>query len=180
MADSIGEVVLGISVEQAGAQRDLQQFQANARRAADSAGEGFKQLDSRLGVTSALLTTLSGTLGTLAIGEFLRQSVQSAIELETVTRKLTNSLGEQGAAGALAFTRGLSDELGLSFKTLVGTFSSFTAAATAAGVPLQQQKDLFAAVSKAAQQLSLSDDELQGSLLALQQVASKGVVQMEE
>lgn len=180
------------------AQIERQRYQASiatlnrlneAERAAAKQREQIakEEADRRIASQQRLQGIIGAGIGALGIGisaaagaEFLRQSVQSAIELETVTRKLTNSLGQQGAAGALAFTRGLSDELGLSFKTLVGTFASFTAAATAAGVPLQQQKDLFAAVSKAAQQLGLSDYELQGSLLALQQVASKGVVQMEE
>jgi tape measure domain-containing protein len=80
----------------------------------------------------------------------------------------------------LGQTRRLSDELGLSFTTLAGTFGSFTAAASAAGTPLQVQEDLFAAVARSAQALGLSNDELSGSLLALQQIASKGNVQMEE
>jgi tape measure domain-containing protein len=180
MADSLGEVVLGIRVDQAGAKQALQQFTNQAKGAADKAGAAFEGLDRRLGLTTTLVSSLAGAFGTLAVGEFLRQSAQAAIELETVTRKLTNTLGEQGAAGALSFTRGLADELGLSFKTLAGTFSSFTAAATQANVPLAQQQELFAAVARSAQQLGLSNDELSGSLLALQQVASKGTVQMEE
>ena len=180
MAESLGTVELGIKVEQDQATRDLGRFATTAERAGSEAAAAFKGFDQRLGLASAAVNSLGAALGTLAVGEFLRQSVQSAIELETITRKLTNTLGEQGAAGALNFTRGLADDLGLSFKTLAQTFSSFTAAATAANVPIETQRDLFAAVSKAAQQLGLSDDELSGSLLALQQVASKGTVQMEE
>lgn len=180
MAESLGTVELGIKVEQDQATRDLRRFATTAERAGSEAAAAFTGFDQRLGLASAAVNSLGAALGTLAVGEFLRQSVQSAIELETITRKLTNTLGEQGAAGALNFTRGLADDLGLSFKTLAQTFSSFTAAATAANVPIETQRDLFAAVSKAAQQLGLSDDELSGSLLALQQVASKGTVQMEE
>jgi tape measure domain-containing protein len=180
MADSLGEVLLGIKVDWAGAQQALKSFASQAQRAGNQAADAFSALDQRLGVTTTLVSGLAGAFGTLALGEFLRQSVQAAVELETITRKLSNSLGPQGAAGALNFTRGLADQLGLSFKTLSSTFASFTAAATAAGVPIEQQKALFAAVSKAAQSLGLSNDELSGSLLALQQVASKGTVQMEE
>lgn len=126
------------------------------------------------------LGALAGVGSAAALGAFLKQSIDAAVELESITKKLSNTLGPQGAAGALAFTKGLSDQLGLSFKTLAGSFASFTAAATAANVPIQVQKDLFAAVSKAAQQLGLSNDEINGSLLALQQIASKGTVSMEE
>lgn len=180
MAESLGTVELGIRVDDDQAVRDLQNFGNTAKRAAGEAATGFRELDSRLGVSTAAIGALGSALGTLAVGEFLRQSVQAAIDLETITRKLSNTLGEQGAAGALNFTRGLADQLGLSFTTLATTFSSFTAAATAANVPLDVQQNLFASVSKAAQVLGLSNDELSGSLLALQQVASKGTVQMEE
>ena len=118
-------------------------------------------------------------LGFSVVG-FLKGSVEKAMELESISRKLTNTLGPQGAAGALDFARGTADTLGLSFKDLANNFGSFTAAATAAGVPLKQQKELFGAVAKAGQALGLSNDEISGSLLALQQVASKGTVSMEE
>jgi tape measure domain-containing protein len=111
---------------------------------------------------------------------FLKSSIDQAVELETVTRKLTVTLGPQGAAGAINFTRGISRELGLSFETLVGTYSSFTAAATAENIPIEQQRQLFTSVSRAAQAYGLSNDQVGGTFLALQQVASKGTVSMEE
>jgi tape measure domain-containing protein len=141
-----------------------------AEKAAGRAQRGF----------GGLIQTLAGLGAGAAVLGFFRSSINEAIELETITRKLSNTLGAQGAAGALSFTRKLSADLGLSFKTLAGTFASFTAAASAANVPMEVQKDLFAAVAKTGQALGLSNDELSGSLLALQQVASKGTVQMEE
>jgi tape measure domain-containing protein len=146
-----------------------------------------QQVDKALGQTTTAATALSGVfsaLGALGIGisaaGFLKGSIEKAMELETISQKLSNTLGKQGAAGALSFARDTADTLGLSFKDLANNFGSFTAAATAAGVPLQQQKDLFGAVAKAGQALGLSNDEISGSLLALQQVASKGTVSMEE
>ena len=146
-----------------------------------------REVDKALGQTSVAAKALSGvlsTLGALGVGfsvaGFLKGSIQQAMELETISKKLSNTLGNQGTAGALSFARETSDKLGLSFKDLANNFGSFTAAATAAGVPLQQQKDLFAAIAKAGQALGLSNDEISGSLLAVQQVASKGVVAMEE
>ena len=146
-----------------------------------------RDVDKALGQTSMAANALKGALsglGALGVGfsvvGFLKGSVEKAMELETITRKLSNTLGPQGAAGALGFARETADTLGLSFKDLANNFGSFTAAATAAGVPIKQQKDLFAAVAKSGQALGLSNDEISGSLLALQQTASKGTVSMEE
>jgi tape measure domain-containing protein len=146
-----------------------------------------REVDKALGQTTLAAKALNaalGGIGALGVGAavtgFLKGSVQQAMELETISKKLSNTLGTQGAAGALSFARQTSDRLGLSFKDLANNFGSFTAAATAAGVPLQQQKDLFGAIAKAGQALGLSNDEISGSLLAVQQVASKGTVAMEE
>ena len=155
------------------AQRDLAAAQRDVDKALSQTANAAKGLS---GVFAGL-----GALGVgTAVTGFLKGSVDKAIELETITRKLSNTLGPQGTAGALSFTRETADTLGLSFKDLASNFGSFTAAATAAGVPLKQQKDLFAAVAKSGQALGLSNDEISGSLLALQQVASKGTVSMEE
>lgn len=233
MAESLGEVVLGIRVDQQQAIAGLTAFRQKAEQAGQGASQAinrafagagagqsisglsiklnslqaefqrvaigsarFRELRQEIDKTQKVLDRASGSGGTGGIGgfaaglaglgvgagvaTFLKGSVQAAVELETITKKLSNTLGDQGAGQALAFTRQLSDQLGLSFKTLSGSFGSFTAAASAANVPLQTQKDLFAAVAKAAQSLGLSNEEIQGSLLALQQIASKGTVSLEE
>lgn len=171
MAESLGAAVLKLGV-------DASEFEAGFQQAKKvAAAQGTAIGNTFAGQVSSALATFG--LGVSAVG-FLKSSIDAAAELETITRKLSNTLGEQGAARALGVTRGLADDLGLSFTTLASTFGSFTAAASAAGTPLKVQEDLFAAVAKSAQALGLSNDELQGSLLALQQIASKGNVQMEE
>ncbi len=143
------------------------------------------------GGSNRLGPSIAGGLGNLAgaagiglsfagVAVGIKDAVQAAVEFESITRKLQNTLGPQGAAGALQFTKGLADQLGLSYKQLANDFGSFTAASTAAGIPLQQQRAVFQAVAKAGQALGLSSDAVSGSLLAIQQVASKGTVQMEE
>ena len=127
------------------------------------------------------LTAVAGVgLSVAGVAGALQSAVKAAVEFESATRKLQNTLGAQGAAGALSFTKNLADQLGLSFKQLANDFGSFTAAASSAGIPLQQQQAVFASVAKAGQALGLSSDAVSGSLLALQQIASKGTVQMEE
>jgi tape measure domain-containing protein len=123
---------------------------------------------------------VSGALATIGAVAVFRDLINSATQLENITRKLSNTLGESGATQAIGELRGLSDRLGISFTVLADSFGSFTAAASAANIPLSEQKELFAAVSTSAQRLGLSNDAINGSLLALQQIAAKGVVQMEE
>jgi tape measure domain-containing protein len=142
----------------------------NEARNAGSAFKGIGNLAGAIGLTAGFAGIAAG----------IKDAVGAAVEFESITRKLQNTLGPQGAAGALQFTKGLADQLGLSYKQLASDFGSFTAAASAAGIPLEQQQAVFQAVAKAGQSLGLSGDAVTGSLLALQQIASKGVVSMEE
>jgi len=177
VAGSLGEAQLQLSVDNTAFQAGLNKAKAQAEGFAASAQSAFARLN---GATVGLSTALGGLFAAAGVGAFLKGAIDEAVQLETITRKLANTLGKDGAGAAISFTKGLADQLGLSFKDLAGAFASFTAAASGAGVPLQQQKELFAAVAKAGQSLGLSSDEISGSLLALQQVASKGTVQMEE
>ena len=177
MAGSLGEAQLQLSVDNTAFQAGLNKAKAQAEGFAASAQSAFGRLN---GATVGLSTALGGLFAAAGVGAFLKGAIDEAVQLETITRKLANTLGKDGAGAAISFTKGLADQLGLSFKDLAGAFASFTAAASGAGVPLQQQKELFAAVAKAGQSLGLSSYEISGSLLALQQVASKGTVQMEE
>jgi tape measure domain-containing protein len=171
VAETLGNAVLVLGI-------DDDPFRAGLDQAKRVAGTQGVQIGNSFARSVSSAIAAFG-LGVTAVN-FLKGSIDSAVELETITRKLSNTLGEQGAARALGQTRALADQLGLSFTTLASTFGSFTAAASAAGTPLKVQEDLFAAVSRSAQALGLSNDELSGSLLALQQIASKGNVQMEE
>jgi tape measure domain-containing protein len=162
-------------------QAEIRKTEQELSKVDQTLGSTFKQRAGGFG--GGLLGALgvgAGIGAGAAVGGFIKSSIDQAVELENITRKLSNTLGQQGAGAALNFTSGLAKDLGLNFKELSNAFASFTAAATAANVPLETQKDLFAAVSKAGQALGLSNDEINGSLLALQQVASKGTVSMEE
>ena len=162
-------------------QAEIQRTERELQKVDKTLGATFAQRAGGFG--SNLLSALGIGVGVSAgavVGGFIKGSIDQAVELENITRKLQNTLGPQGANAALNFTKGLSRDLGLNFKTLADSFGGFTAAATAANVPLETQKGLFAAVSRAGQALGLSNDAIDGSFLALQQVASKGTVAMEE
>ena len=174
----LGELTTQLERVAVGSQsfRQLKREIAGVERDLRKAGEAGALASRGMG----LLQGAMGLAGGFSAAQFLRSSIQQAIELENATRRLSNTLGPQGAGAALGFVRGISDQLGLSFRDLVGSYGRFTAAATAANVPLQQQQDLFTAVSRAGQSLGLTSDEVNGAFLALQQIASKGTVSMEE
>lgn len=159
-------------------QKAIRDATQERQKAEGGAGGGFgPQLGAGLGNLAGAVGITAGFAG-LAVG--IKDAVQAAVEFETITRKLQNTLGSGGAAEALSFTKGLADQLGLSYKQLSDDFGSFTAAASAARIPLEEQQAVFGAVAKAGQAFGLSNEQVKGSLTALQQIASKGTVQMEE
>ena len=162
MAETLGQAVLEVGID-------------DSRLRA-----GLKGVEQQVTKTNTVVRALGSALAGISAVAIFQDLIKSATELENITRKLTNTLGDQGAQQAIGFLRGLSDSLGLSFNVLADSFGSFTAAASAANIPLSEQKDLFAAVATSGQRLGLTNDAISGSLIALQQIASKGVVSQEE
>ncbi|MDP6197374.1 MAG: tape measure protein, partial [Prochlorococcaceae cyanobacterium ETNP18_MAG_17] len=148
---------------------------SGARAKADKAisGQGFG-----IGKQIASFAAAAVSIGALTAG--LSGAISKAMQLEKSIRVLENTLGTGGAAASMEFLRSLSSEMGVELLTLSKTFGKFSAAATGAKVPLEQQKELFKAVTTTGVQLGMSNEDLRGSFYALQQMASKGVVSMEE
>ena len=166
MAETLGQAVLEVGIDDSRLRAGLAGVERQARQTGN--------------VVNSIFVAGGIVAGAVAAAQSFGGFIKAATELEGITRKLSNTLGDQGAQKALGDLRVLSERLGISFTVLADSFGGFTAAASAAGISLSVQKDLFEAVSTSAQRLGLSNDAINGSLLALQQVAAKGTVQMEE
>lgn len=133
--------------------------------------------------TVALGTALGNAVGSIVgrAADIARSFIQANNEIESTRRALTVIYKD----GALAqqqidMLRKLSNEAGIEFAGLSGHYTGFTAAATAANIPLAVQNELFASVTRAGAALGLSSEANGRALLALGQMASKGTVSMEE
>lgn len=103
------------------------------------------------------------------------------LEAQRLSKALGQVYGDSGlAAKQFAFLRETADRSGLSIRDLSDGFIRFSAAANSSGISLQNANALFAAVTNAAGQLGLRGEQVTGTLEALGQMASKGVVSMEE
>jgi tape measure domain-containing protein len=72
------------------------------------------------------------------------------------------------------------NRLGIDFDALSGAYAKFSGAANASHFPLEQTDRIFNAIAGSGARLHLSADQISGSLLAVQQMISKGTVQSEE
>jgi tape measure domain-containing protein len=92
---------------------------------------------------------------------------------------LNRTLGEAGPIAG-QFVSGLVDRVGGSLSQTTLDFAKFSAAANAAGISLKLQQDVFEQTAVASLAFGLSTEQSARALQALQQIASKGVVSMEE
>ena len=123
---------------------------------------------------------LQGVLATLGIVALVRSSVDLVTQFERSERSLTVVMGSASAAkDELGFLRQESDRLGVSFHETAITYSQFIAASKGS-LELEQARDVFLTVTQALSQLGAPAEQTQRALLALQQMASKGTVSMEE
>lgn len=153
-----------------------------ARRAAEEIAKAQKKEADSHKVTLASLRNL--TAGYLSIGAmraFIGATVDSAVALERVRNSLVAATGSlDGGAEAFAYTRKLAYGLGLELETLSKQYGLFSAAVKDSGFTQRQTRAIFESVAEASRVLGLSVEDMQGVFVALQQIATKGTVQMEE
>lgn len=119
--------------------------------------------------------------GGLGISGLITRFRDVARETSRVITALKNvSDGSKGFADNLRFVNDLAKKYGLEINALTGNFAKFTASATQANMPMEQQKKVFESVSRAITAFGLSASESDGVMLALSQMMSKGKISMEE
>lgn len=142
--------------------------------AARSAASSADMLSRALGAALAYMS-----IGTV-VG-FARAVLDAGIAMDSLNRSFAAIAGNQFAAGeTLAYLRLEAGRLGQNFYDLAPAFKSLSAAARGTVLEGEETRKIFSAVTAASTALGLSADQTKGTLLALEQMISKGVVSMEE
>ena len=110
-----------------------------------------------------------------------RQFIASVVQLDTFRRAM-NAVYKDTAlvASQLEFLRKTATDGGVGVGGLSDSFVKFSASMKSANVPVEQSNALFASLTRAAGSLGLGAERTSLALDALSQIASKGVVSMEE
>lgn len=169
-----------------------------------TAGENkIKALERELRELTGTLTTadkaadlFKNSLGQIAAGNLVadaigsivekvkdmgRQFIASVVQLDTFRRALNAVYKDAGTtASQLDFLRKTAGDSGVSVGGLSDSFVKFSAAMKSANVPVAQSNALFASLTRAAGTLGLGAERTSLALDALAQIASKGVLSMEE
>lgn len=156
----------------------------------------MRQLSGTMTMTDRAAGLLKNSMGQIAAGNIVadavgylvnkvkelgREFIATTVETETLRRGLNAIYKDAKLAGdQFAFLNKTAQASGLAVGTLGATFVQFSAATRAANIPLAVSNDLFATVTRVAGSLGLSVEAAGGALNALGQMASKGVVSLEE
>lgn len=169
-----------------------------------AAGENkIKELEREIRELNGTLTTadkaaslFKNSLGQIAAGNLIadavgaivervkdmgRQFIASVVQLDTFRRAM-NAVYKDTAlvASQLEFLRKTANDGGVGVGGLSDSFIKFSASMKSANVPVQQSNELFSSLTRAAGSLGLGAERTSLALDALGQIASKGVVSMEE
>lgn len=158
----------------ASAQKRLREL----KQEASGAGGALDGVGKRAGNAAALL----GKLG-LAFGgvELARQFIQVNAELENIERSFAAITGSVKAAAAeMDFARGVAARLGVDQIAAAKSYAGLMAAVKSTALEGEKARQVFESVTRAMALAGKSSADTEGALLALQQMANKGVVQMEE
>ena len=158
--------------------------------------QSIRGANGALTLTDRLSSSLSSSLGQISAGNIVANGVsfltgkvaalgsaffEAITQSDQMTRGLNAIYKDSGVtASQIDFLRKMSGEAGVSVGGLGAEFVKFSAAMKSSNVPVEQSNALFASVTKASTSLGLSVDTTSGILGALGQMASKGVVSMEE
>ena len=119
----------------------------------------------------------------LAFGVFdgIRSLIDTQIKLDSLNLALKNVSGSTKEYQAnFAFLKDVSRSYGQDLLVLIDSYKNFISSTSSSNLSLTQRKRIYESVVKAGSSLALSNDEVKGSLLAISQMFSKGVVSAEE
>ncbi|MEO0337583.1 MAG: tape measure protein [Bacteroidota bacterium] len=129
------------------------------------------------------MNDLTSTIKSYAAGIFtvtaLLGSINTAAQFDGIEKAIEFSSGKQGATN-IAFLKRTVDELKLPIKESLDGFKLLQGGVMGTGITAEQTRRIFKATAMAGRVMQLSADDMNGSLRALSQIASKGKVSAEE
>ena len=144
--------------------------------------KGVKTVQTSLNNLKMQFRNFAAAFGAgLGITEVLRNMVDSAKQLDkaqTVLKNVSNGVGNY--AQNQKFVMDLSKKYNQELTVLMGNYAKFHSAANMANMSMEEQTHIYEALTRAGTYYSLTADEMNGVMLAVNQMISKGKVSSEE
>ena len=143
----------------------------------DNVGNYGSAVRGVVGVSRQLLSAF-GIFSTIQIGQEIFDLVKQLDSLKFGLNQVTE--GQDDFNRAQFFLDEVAERSGASILILTNRYTNFLAAARSTTLTLKQTEEIFENVVVAGAALGRSQDDINGSLRALEQILSKGKVQAEE
>lgn len=145
--------------------------------------KGTNSVKNSLRSMQAQILTFAAAMGFagVSLSNFFSQLIRVARETSKAVTALKNVSGSTAQfADNLRFTTQLAQKYGVYVNDITSNYAKFTAAASIAGMSMDDQRKLFESLSRAASGFGLSADDTNGMFLAITQMMGKGKIQAEE
>lgn len=150
-----------------------------------AAGNAASSSVSNTNTTLTLFKQIAGALGlgltAAGMVELAKATIDTGMQYERLHLQLAAVTGGTGsAAQAEAYLLQESIRLGISLTTLTKNYADLVASTNGTALAGEKTREIFSAVAEASAKLNLNTEQTNGVFLALEQMASKGTVQMQE
>ena len=146
---------------------------------------GFKQLDKMESKADKATRVLSNNLRNMFVGVIgsigAKEIIDASVKLDSLKTSFAALAGSDTAgAEQLKYLREETQRLGQDFLTSAEAYKNLFSAGRGVGMSTDEIQKVFSSVLEAGTVLGSSQQQMQGALMALEQMISKGKVSMEE
>lgn len=145
-------------------------------------GASRKSMSTLQRIRGQILSLTANFIGLHSAIRVYNHSMGTFLDYEAATSRMNVALrGDVQAVGdTMEWLQGQADRLGFSVNTMANEFSKFAIATRGSAIEGQKTRDIFLSVTEAARVFKLSNEQVEGTFLALSQMMNKSVVSMEE
>ena len=180
MATDLEKLVVQMSADIKGFEREMQRARGTANRQASAIEKRWRDMNRNISRSMPKLS-IGGAAGLLGVGIGARDFIDTARRLDSLSASFKAITGSQAqAAREMQFVSETADRLGLDLLSAGDAYASLMAATKGTNLEGQATRDIFVAVSNAMATLGKSAADTEGALNAVQQMVSKGKVSAEE
>ena len=146
---------------------------------------GFKKLDKLETQATKQTSILSKQLKNLFVGVLgnigAKEIIDASVKMDTLNKSFAALAGSEiGGAEQIKYLRQETERLGQDFVTAADAYKNLFSAGVGTGMNPEEIQKIFSSVLEAGTVLGSSEQQMQGALMALEQMISKGKVSMEE
>lgn len=151
--------------------KGMRNLETQSRKTGQTMSRGFRNAAKAVGILGAAM----------AAARITQSLVKTSLSMERLESRFQAATKDADvAAASLQFVRDEAERLGLDLETTAAAFSGFEAAALRTGLTFKEIKEVFTVTSEAAVTMRLDIQTTNRVFVALEQIASKGVLSMEE